>query len=280
MAFVLGANDTLFALDASSGKILWQKSFANPGHAEKPRTWLCADAPNDTPTLDKMRGLVFFITGDGKLRGLSMADGSEKLAPIATVAPFTRAWSLNLIDNVIYSTSGRALRRGQRQELARICRGHVGAAARRQRAAAGRQRAERGGCQRSVASRCCTSSIPPARDRRRPGDAAARRGDPMARWCWKPATGVYDPASGDFSESILKVAPKAVRLVDSFTPTNWRDNLMHDMSGSATPVVFGFAGKTLIAASQKESVLRLLDAGNLGRRRSHDAAVAVAQAGQ
>ena len=47
--------------------------------------------------------------------------------------------------------------------------------------------------------------------------------------------GRYDPAAGDFSESILKVAPKAARLMDSFTPTNWNDNLMHDMSGSASP---------------------------------------------
>ena len=76
--------------------------------------------------------------------------------------------------------------------------------------------------------------------------------------------GRYEPAAGDFSESILKIAPKAARLMDSYTPTNWMDNLMHDMSGSASPVVFNFAGKTLVAASQKEGVLRMLDANNLG----------------
>jgi hypothetical protein len=52
--------------------------------------------------------------------------------------------------------------------------------------------------------------------------------------------------------------------MDSFTPANWMDNLMHDMSGSASPVVFNFAGKTLAAVSQKEGVLRILDANNLG----------------
>jgi hypothetical protein len=76
--------------------------------------------------------------------------------------------------------------------------------------------------------------------------------------------GRYEPAAGDFSESILKVAPKAARLMDSYTPSNWMDNLMHDMSGSASPVVFNFAGKTLAAVSQKEAVLRILDAHNLG----------------
>ncbi len=43
-------------------------------------------------------------------------------------------------------------------------------------------------------------------------------------------------------------------------PTNYAHNLARDLSGSASPVVFNFAGKTLIAASQKESVLRILDA--------------------
>jgi hypothetical protein len=76
--------------------------------------------------------------------------------------------------------------------------------------------------------------------------------------------GRYDPAAGDFSESVLKLAPRAARLMDSYTPSNWMDNLMHDMSGSANPVVFNFAGKTLLAVSQKEGVLRILDANNLG----------------
>jgi hypothetical protein len=78
------------------------------------------------------------------------------------------------------------------------------------------------------------------------------------------SNGRYDPAAGDFSESVLKLAPRAARLMDSFTPPNSMDNLMHDLSGSANPVAFNFAGKTLLAVSQKEAVLRILDANNLG----------------
>jgi glucose dehydrogenase len=109
MLFILGANDTLFALDASSGKPLWSKSFPNPHKSTAPvRDWLCPKTVNSTPTIDKARGIVFFLTGDGMLRGLNMADGAERLAPVAMTAPFARAWSLNLIDNVLYSPSGRA----------------------------------------------------------------------------------------------------------------------------------------------------------------------------
>ena len=52
--------------------------------------------------------------------------------------------------------------------------------------------------------------------------------------------------------------------MDSYTPSNWMDNLMHDLSGSASGVVFNFAGKTLAAVSQKEAVLRILDTNALG----------------
>ena len=106
--YLLGADDTLFALDADSGAALWQKSFPNPITAKKNATWLCPNTANATPVVDKARGLIFFIPSDGKLRALSLGDGAEKMAPIEMVAPFTRAWSLNLIDDIVYTTSGRA----------------------------------------------------------------------------------------------------------------------------------------------------------------------------
>src|SRR3569623_2159782 len=105
---VLGANDTIFAIDAQTGAQIWQKHFDNPEKFRKPLDWLCPNTANDTPTIDKARGVVFFIPSDGKLRGLDIATGAEKLAPIATVAPFARAWSLDLVDAIIYTTSGRA----------------------------------------------------------------------------------------------------------------------------------------------------------------------------
>ena len=106
--FILGANDILYALDANSGEQLWQKSYPNPLKPTKPATWLCPNTPNATPTIDKARGLIFFMAGDGLLRGISLADGVEKMKPVEFIAPFGRAWSLNLIDGIVYSTSGRA----------------------------------------------------------------------------------------------------------------------------------------------------------------------------
>jgi len=82
MLFILGANNVIYALDANNGQILWQKSYPNPQALLKPKEWLCPGTPNDTPTIDKARGVVFFLTGDGVLRGLNLADGAERLAPV------------------------------------------------------------------------------------------------------------------------------------------------------------------------------------------------------
>ena len=262
MVFILGANDILFALDANTGKQLWQKSFPNPQQPKKPKEWLCPGTTNDTPTIDKARGLVFVITSDGKLRGLSLADGAERLAPVAMTAPFARAWSLNLIDNVLYSTSGRAC--GEITDKSSI--EYVAAISGLRRAGTGPlldasavNAADVSDLAHPVVTHFFTSGARPAAPWGRGGAVRGPGGVIL-----ETSDGRYDPAAGDFSESILKVSPKAARLMDSYTPTNWMDNLMHDMSGSASPVVFNFAGKTLVAASQKEAVLRILDASNLG----------------
>ncbi|HEX4635993.1 MAG TPA: PQQ-binding-like beta-propeller repeat protein [Rhizomicrobium sp.] len=262
MLFILGANDVLFALDARTGKQLWSKSFPNPQTPKKPKEWLCPGTTNDTPTIDKARGLVFFITSDGKLRGLSLADGAERLTPVAMTAPFARAWSLNLIDNVLYSTSGRAC--GEVTDTSSI--EYAAAISGLRRAGTGPlldasavNAADVSDLAHPVVTHFFVSGARPAAPWGRGGAVRGPGGVIL-----ETSDGRYDPASGDFSESILKVAPKAARLMDSYTPTNWMDNLMHDMSGSASPVVFNFAGKTLAAVSQKEAVLRILDANNLG----------------
>ncbi len=260
---ILGANDVLYAIDAATGAQLWQKAYPNPHKPTKPATWLCPNTPNATPTIDKARGLVFFMAGDGLLRGISLTDGAEKMKPVEFIAPFARAWSLNLIDGIVYSTSGRA------------CGEVVDKTSPMYDAA-------RSGLRRMPAGPMLDASAVQAADVRDLGNVRVTRfytsgARPAAPWgrgglargpgnsvYLETSNGRYDPAAGDFSESILRLAPQATRLVDSFTPTNYAHNLAKDLSGSASPVVFNFAGKTLVAYSQKESVLRILDANALG----------------
>jgi len=260
---ILGANDVLYAIDAASGAQLWQKAYPNPHKPTKAATWLCPNTPNATPTIDKARGLIFFMASDGLLRGISLADGAEKMKPVEFIAPFGRAWSLNLIDGIVYSTSGRAcgevvdktspMYDAARSGLRRVPAGPM-------LDASAVQAADTRNLDSVRVTRFYTSGARPAAPWGRGGLA---RGPGNSVYL-ETSNGRYDPAAGDFSESILRLAPQATRLMDSFTPTNYAHNLAKDLSGSASPVVFNFAGKTLVAYSQKESVLRILDAERLG----------------
>ena len=107
LVYVMGADDTLLAVDGTSGKIIWQQSFKNAMKPQRAATWLCANAEQATPVIDRQKGVIYFTTSDGDLRGAGLTDGVEKLTPTPLVAPFSRNWSLNLVDNFIYTTTGR-----------------------------------------------------------------------------------------------------------------------------------------------------------------------------
>ena len=263
VVIVLGSDDTVYALDADSGRTMWSKAFPNPVQPTKIATWLCPNTANATPTADKARGIVYFMASDGKLRGLALADGAERLAPIEAVAPFARAWSLNLIDGVVYTTSGRACGEltdpGSPMYAARALTAPFNPALRPTEPSAVTA-VDVSDLQHPAVTRFFTSGS-------RPGSPWGRGGlarGPNDSVILETSDGIYDPQSGNWGDSILRLAGKATRVLDSFTPPNHRYLLQHDLAGSANPVVFEFGGKTLVAVAQKESVLRLLDANDLG----------------
>jgi outer membrane protein assembly factor BamB len=269
--YLLGADDTLFALDADSGAALWQKSFPNPITAKKNATWLCPNTANATPVVDKARGLIFFIPSDGKLRALSLGDGAEKMAPIEMVAPFTRAWSLNLIDDIVYTTSGRAC--GEVQDPRSAMASAFAPIVRRNSTAAAAPAGP------SVMTDPSAVTAVDVRDLAKPEltrfyTSGGRPAGPWGRGglargpgntvIFQTSDGLYDPPAGSWGDTIMKLTPKATRVADSFTPENFKYIFAHDLAGSASPVVFPFGGKTLVATAQKEGILYLLDANDMG----------------
>jgi outer membrane protein assembly factor BamB len=265
MLFLLSDDNTVFALDADSGKVLWQKSYPNPDKPARPDTWLCPNVANDTPVIDKARNFLFFITSDGKLRGLNLSDGAERMTPMDFIPPFTRAWSLNLIDNVVYTTNGRG------------CGG--AADANSAQVAATAPERPGGPAQRSPLVPAAVSAMDVSDPTRpRPTSFYTSGGRPAGPWgrggvaegpdgaiITQTADGPYDPAAGEYGESVLKLAPKVTRLMDSFTPENWKYLNVHDLDmGSASSDVFTFQNRTLVAVSSKEGVLFLLDNADLG----------------
>jgi outer membrane protein assembly factor BamB len=270
LVLVLGADDMLFALDADTGRPVWQKIFPNSFTAQRRGTWLCPNTANDTPVVDKERGLVFFITSDGRLRALALADGAERMAATDFVVPFARAWSLNLIDGVIYTTSGRgcgevldpnssfaaaitalapppAARGGQGAQSTPPDPGAISAVDVHDLA-------------HPVVSHFFTSNGRP--------NGAWGRGGPAktpAGIITQTADGPYDPASGMFGTSVLEFSPKLAKLLDSFTPANWKYVNDKDLDmGSGSLLTFSFQGHILAASEGKEGVLYLLNTAALG----------------
>jgi len=262
IVFLLAADDTLFAVDADTGKTLWQRAFPNKMTALRPGTWLCSNTANDTPVVDKKNGVIYFVTSDGKLRGLNLGDGAERLTGTDFIAPFARAWSLNLIDNVIYTTNARSCGNVPGQLPP------VSASA----GASGPPPGVHGPVEASISAmdvsdpahprltKFYTSSTREAGPWGRGGVARTPRGI-----ITQTADGLYDPAGGQFGETVLELAPGLAGLADSFTPENWQYLNLHDLDmGSASLVVFPFAGKMLTAVASKEGMVYLLDVNNLG----------------
>src|SRR3984893_12211462 len=238
LLFVVGADDTVFAIDANVGKVVWQKAFPNALTPPQTATWLCSNSQNSTPVIDKQKGILYLNTSDGKMRGLSLSTGDERMTPADFVTPFARHWSLNLIDDVIYSPTAR-------------------------------------GCGGAVANISAMDVRDPAHPRlSRLYTSGGRSAGAWGRGgvvrgpkgvITQTADGLYDPAAGTYGDTVMALAPKELRVVDSFTPSNWRYLNSRDLDfGSASPVVFPFQGRTLVAAIGKEGVLYLLDANALG----------------
>jgi len=240
--FVVGSDNTVSALDSETGEVVWQKMFPNTLTPKQPATWQCGNAQNATPVIDKQTGILYVSTSDGKLRGLSLINGEERMHPADFTTPFARNWSLNLIDGVIYSSTGR-------------------------------------GCGGAMAHFTALDLKDPAQrvveyytSNGRPGGAWGRGGPvrgPKGIYA-QTADGPYDPAGGQFSHTVMALSFNNLRLLDTYTPANWQHLEKEDLDlGSGSPVIFPFEKWTLVASAGKESVITLLDANNLGGADHH-----------
>ncbi len=209
LVFVAGRQDSVYAIDADTGKVVWQRKFPNTLKPPQPPDTACPNDLNATPTVDKQKGILYVLNTDGKLRGVSLADGEDRFPATAIVEPFTRNWSLNFVDGVIYTTVGR-------------------------------------GCGGAKSHFVAFDVNNPSRplmqfftSNGRPGGAWGKGGmvaGPQGLYT-QTADGPYDPAAGRFAESVLAFS-NDLHLVDSFTPPNWPYLNQKDLDiGSGTPAL-------------------------------------------
>src|SRR5262249_2296426 len=107
LVFVASADNDVYAIDADKGALVWKKSFPNLARPAIAASNSCPNNLNATPVIDRANSVVYVLPNDGKLRGLNLADGAEKFPATQCVPPYSRNFSLNLVDGVIYTSTTR-----------------------------------------------------------------------------------------------------------------------------------------------------------------------------
>ncbi|PYV41571.1 MAG: hypothetical protein DMG06_16685, partial [Acidobacteria bacterium] len=113
LVYVAGSSNSFYALDAENGNIVWSRTLETYATASKESDWLCPQGINATPVIDKSMAIVYLIAVDGRLYGLDLGTGKNRCGPIQFVPPFSKNWSLNLVDGIIYTSLSQGCGGGQ-----------------------------------------------------------------------------------------------------------------------------------------------------------------------
>jgi hypothetical protein len=236
LVFVASADNDVYALDAEKGEVVWKRSFPNPTPPVLAASNSCPNNLNATPVIDRAKSILYVLPNDGKLRGLNLADGTEKIPAIKCVPAYSRNFSLNLIDGIIYTSTTR-------------------------------------GCGGAISEIVGIDVSSPEHTVSHFYASTGKASGPWGRGgivkypygvVAQTADGAFDPGGGRWGQTILGLN-KFVRLVDSYTPSDEKEMNARDFDlGSSSPVVFPFDKWTLVATSSKEGSIFLLDAAQLG----------------
>lgn len=242
VVYVAGIGGTVFALDSESGEQLWSRQIKyriQPGKGGYQGTFLCPNGITATPVIDKNSNLIYLIAADGALYGLDLGSGEIRYGPVQFVAPYAKAWSLSLVDGMLYTTLSQGCGAG--------LSGFYGVDVRDRH--------------HPVIHQLLLSNSDTAGIWGRGGPVIGDNG----RIYGSTADGHFDPAAGDYSNTVISASLPDLKLQDYFLPLNWDALRRRDLDlGSASPVYFGWKNRRVIATGTKEAVVTLLDADTLG----------------
>jgi outer membrane protein assembly factor BamB len=242
IAIVAGSSDNIYAIDVEAGETLWQKHFAYT--SAKPQLPgkgpLCPGGLVATPVIaeagdESGRRIVYAASSDGTLHTLNVADGEDLAPPVGFLPPNAKAFSLNMRDNVIYSTTAQSCGGNPNQFWA---------------------------IDLNSPEKTVRVFNPGGR-----GGLWGRAGPAIGSdgTVYSPTgDGQFDPDKQMLSEAIVAVTPKDLKLKDYFAASNAAFLWKRDLDMNVTPAIFDYQGRELLATSSKECRVFLLDAKSLG----------------
>jgi len=242
VAIFAGASNDVHALDADTGKVLWETelkwastTIQEPGEG---RGFICTNALSATPVvspIDAQLRRLYVLTSDGYLRTIDLSTG-EEADPPAQMLPmaYGKPYGLNLVNNVIYTVTGQG------------CGGVPNAL-----------------YAYNLTTKKLTVSQPPQAGLW--GTAGPAVGADGTIY-FESGDGAYDAAAGKLSTSVegFTFANDTLTLKDYYTPSNHIWLTRRDLDMNATPVIFPFKGKELLIGSGKEGRFYVMDSKSLG----------------
>lgn len=244
---VAGASDTLDVVDADTGKVRWHRQFTAQGTPRQQPRWLCPNALNATPVIqiggeNRRDRTIHVVTSDGKLHSVNIVNGEDRKPPIDLAPPFSKNWSLNLVNGVLYTATSQGCN-GAKSSVYAI---------------------DLNSADRPVTT--FQADTAGAGIWGRAGIAAGPDGTVYV----ETGDGPFDPPNGKYADSFLALSAKTLKLADYYTPPNWAWLNRKDLDlGSISPVVFPYKQWELIAGGGKEGRLFLLDVKSLGGADHH-----------
>jgi outer membrane protein assembly factor BamB len=251
---VSGISDNLYAFDAQSGRILWQKHYTykdatsgDPAHVN----FLAPGGSSATPVIGEEdsagRRPVYFLAGDGMVHIVNLSDGEELQAPF--MFKRNKAWALALDDDVLWMAQGGSISAVAVSGFSHsfyVARSTVLAPA----------------LGRYIPAGTMSFAVGSAGPWGRRGVALDSTGTAWAA----TADSTYDPSNGRYGSSIVgvRISGSTLQLKDHYAPSNWQWLLKRDLDLSATPTVFEYKGRELLAAAGKECRVYLLDTKSPG----------------
>ncbi len=242
LAILAGASNDVFAIDAETGKVVWQQKLKwesdKAQEAGEGRGFICTNAQSATPVVSPHDAAVrhlYVLASDGYMHTMDLSTGedSEKAIQVLPL-PYGKPYGLNLVNNVIYTITGQGCG-GVPNALYAV----------------------------DLATKKVTASSPPQAGLW--GVAGPAAGSDGTIY-FESGDGAYDAATGKLSTSVeaFTFANDSLTLKDYYSPTNHEWLTRRDLDMNSTPVVFPYQGRDYIAASGKEGRFFLMDSTSLG----------------